>query len=469
MGAGVSGWRLAGTVSRLGHLGVVSGTALDAIFSRRLQDGDRDGQLRRALSGFPVPSMADRVLRTYFVPGGRPEGHPYLPIPMASASPSRDWLELNIVANFAEVFLAKEGHAGLVGVNYLEKVQLHLLPSLYGAMLAGVDYVLIGAGIPWQIPGVLDGLAQHEPVSYRLNVAGAAPDDDFRIRFDPGQVMGAVLPDLKRPRFLAIIASTTLATALLKRASGTIDGFVIEGPPAGGHNAPPRGVLQLDDRGEPVYGLRDHVEPESMKRFGVPFWLAGRYGDPERIREALTAGAAGVQVGTAFAFCAESGMEPEVKSRILEKVREGEAVVHTDPVASPAGFPFKVAELEGSLSDKAVGEIRPRRCDLGYLRQLFKKEDGSLGYRCPGEPVDSYVKKAGKVEETLGRKCLCNGLLATIGLPQTRSSGYVERPIVTTGTDLHQLVRFTSPSNLSYTAEDVIRFLLPEERAFDES
>jgi nitronate monooxygenase len=281
-------------------------------------------------------------------------------------------------------------------------------------------------------------------------------------------VLGVVLPELQRPRFLAIIASTTLAAALLKRATGRIDGFVVEGPLAGGHNAPPRGVLQLDDRGEPVYGLRDHVEPESMKRFGAPFWLAGCYGDPQRVRDALAAGAAGVQVGTAFAFCAESGLDQDLKSRILEKVREGAAVVHTDPVASPTGFPFKVAQLEGSLSDEAVGETRPRRCDLGYLRQLFKKEDGSLGYRCPGEPVDSYVKKGGKAEETLGRKCLCNGLLATIGLPQKRASGYVEKPIVTSGTGLRQLVRFMSQGGSSYTAEDVIRFLLPGELAFDE-
>ena len=76
MGAGVSSWRLARTVSCFGHLGVVSGTALDAIFMRRLQDGDRGGHVRRAVSGFPVPEMAERVLRTYLIPGGKPQGSP---------------------------------------------------------------------------------------------------------------------------------------------------------------------------------------------------------------------------------------------------------------------------------------------------------------------------------------------------------------------------------------------------------
>ena len=46
MGAGVSSWRLARVVSRLGQLGVVSGTALDQILVRRLQAGDPDGQVR---------------------------------------------------------------------------------------------------------------------------------------------------------------------------------------------------------------------------------------------------------------------------------------------------------------------------------------------------------------------------------------------------------------------------------------
>ena len=46
MGAGVSSWRLAQAVSQLGQLGVVSGTALDLIFARRLQDGDPGGHMR---------------------------------------------------------------------------------------------------------------------------------------------------------------------------------------------------------------------------------------------------------------------------------------------------------------------------------------------------------------------------------------------------------------------------------------
>ena len=42
---------------------------------------------------------------------------------------------------------------------------------------------------------------------------------------------------------------------------------------------------------------------------GLPFWLAGGYGSAEKLKEALAEGAAGIQVGTAFAFCDEFHIE----------------------------------------------------------------------------------------------------------------------------------------------------------------
>ena len=116
MGVGVSNWRLAQAVSKLGQLGVVSGTALDSVFVRRLADGDLGGYMRRG----------------------------------------------------------RQGHKNPVGINYLEKVQIPHLASIYGAMLAGVGYVLMGAGIPLHIPGVLGAFAAQQAAEYRLAVTGAA-------------------------------------------------------------------------------------------------------------------------------------------------------------------------------------------------------------------------------------------------------------------------------------------------------
>ena len=84
MGVGISHWRLARTVSKLGQLGVVSGTALDQILARRLQDGDPGGHMRRGLDQFPVTRMAAEVWDTYFIRGGKPACRAYKPVPMAS-------------------------------------------------------------------------------------------------------------------------------------------------------------------------------------------------------------------------------------------------------------------------------------------------------------------------------------------------------------------------------------------------
>lgn len=460
MGVGISNWHLAQTVSKLGQLGVVSGVALEVLLVRRLQDGDVGGHIERALQKFPFRDMARRVVEKYYIPGGKAADEPYATIPLHKKVGARTLHELCILGNFVEVFLAREGHDRPVGINYLEKIQLPHLPSIYGAMLAGAAYVVIGAGIPTMIPGVLDGLSRHEPVSYTLHVVGEDNGNSTLARFDPREFTGGDHPPLERPRFLPIIASNALATTMLRRSNGTIDGFVIEGPTAGGHNAPPRGKLQVNERGEPIYGERDAVNLEKIRELGLPFWAAGGSASAEKLREILDAGGAGIQVGTAFALCDESGMMEEYKRDLLRQTMAGTADVITDSLASPTGFPFKVASLNGSLSEQETYLSRTRICDLGYLRELYRKEDGKIGYRCASEPIDLYAAKGGDDSNTVGRKCICNSLVANAGYPQIRQDGLAEKPLLTCGDDLAEIARFVPEGQTSYTASDVIEKLL---------
>ena len=460
MGVAVSDWKLVSTVARTGQLGVLSGTGLDSVFVRRLQLGDAGGHIRRALAHFPVPAIANRILERYYIAGGKEPETPFRLAPIFTARPSIALQQLTVVANFVEVFLAKEGHNGAVGINLLEKVQLPNLSSLYGAMLAGVDYVCMGAGIPREIPGALDGLSRHEKVSLKLHVHGACDEDDYRCWFDPSAVIGSAALALRRPKFLAIVGAAALALALARNSSGRVDGFVLEGHVAGGHNAPPRGPLRLSRQGEPVYGPRDEPDLAKMRALGVPFWLAGSYDSPGRLREALDAGACGVQVGTAFAFSRESGFVAEVKSQVVDHALRGQAHVFTDPRVSPAGFPFKVVSRRDSLSNGLVYAARRRVCDLGYLRQPYKRQDGTLGYRCPAEPALDYLRKGGRADETVGRKCLCNALMASVGLAQVRNAGYVEQFLVTAGDCLRALSRFGATRRPSYSALEVMEYLL---------
>ena len=141
-------------------------------------------------------------------------------------------------------------------------------------------------------------------------------------------------------------------------------------------------------------------------------------------------------------------------------MRAGTLGVFTDPVASPTGFPFKVVQSPDSLAEQNVYDERPRVCNLGYLRSVYERDDGQLGYRCASEPVRSYIKKGGECAETEGRKCLCNALMANIGLPQHRPNGYVEKPLFTAGDDLPAVVRFLGQDRDNYTAAEVVQYLL---------
>ncbi|ADY26815.1 putative 2-nitropropane dioxygenase [Deinococcus proteolyticus MRP] len=464
MGVAISDWRLARAVATAGQLGIVSGTGIDSLLTRRLQDGDPDGSTRRALSHFPNPELAQRALDTYFLEGGRAEGQPYKRVPLPSVGRLNPAWELAIVGGFVETWLAKEGHSGQVGMNLLTKLQMHTIPPLLGAMLAGVDFVIMGAGIPRDIPAVLDNFAIGQAATIKLDVKGEPTDHSTRLTLDPAEygldLDSLGLSSLKRPNFLPIITSHVLAQTLARKASGSVEGFVIEAPTAGGHNAPPRGKMQLDDLGQPIYSERDLADLEQMRDLGLPFWLAGGSGSPEGLQHALSEGAAGIQVGTLFAYCTDSGMDDGLRREALTQIRAG-AGLRTDPLASPTGFPFKVVQLSHTLANAQLYAERTRICDIGYLREAYWEEvkdgkEGKIGLRCASEPIETYVRKGGSLEATVGRKCLCNGLMADAGFPQIQKGGEIELPLLTSGDDVVKLAHWQD----RFSAGEVIRYLL---------
>lgn len=452
MGVGVSGWRLASAVASCGELGVIAGIGLDEVFIRRLQLGDLGGHLRRALRQFPLQNVAKKILDKFFIENGKDEKTPFLTNSMMHPKMSEEREDLLVASSFAEVFLAKEGHNGAVGINIITKVQTDSLYMLYGCMLADVDYVIMGAGIPKDIPEILDELSEHKPVALKLVVSGDKPEDDFKMKFDPARYRQT--SRLKRPNFLAIISSNVLAMALLKKAGNSkIDGFVVERHIAAGHNAPPRAEGAFNDKGEPVYTEKDEVDLEKLKKLGLPFWIGGGYSIKGKLKEAVEKGAYGIQSGTPFVLCKESEISDELKEAVYNSAKE----VFTDPCASPTGFPFKVVQLQGTLSEKSVYEARPRNCNLGHLRERYRRADGTLGFRCPAEPVKDYIAKGGEEKDTVNSKCLCNALLANIGKGSIYKDGYVERALITAGDILSaQDYDFIKPGIL---AEEVVAYL----------
>lgn len=436
-------------------LGTVSCVAAERVMARILQSGDPGGHFRRALEHFPFSGIAERLIEQYFVAGGIPANQKFKPVSAFNLRPRPDLIELTVAASFAFVWLAKEEQTDPISMNLLEKIQIPLIYQIFGAMLAGVDCVTMGAGITLQIPGVLDALSKGESPSYRVLVQGSKEGTET-ISFNPRVFFNARLPEMKRPDFLPIVSTDVLASLMAKRLpAGSIQGFVIEQPIAGGHNAPPRGKTILNANGEPVYGPRDEVAFDKLRDLGIPFWIGGGFASPESLAKAQALGAAGIQAGSIFALCEDSGMSSSFRKEIRRLGYLGKLMVRTDPAASPTGFPFKVVQLSGTQSDPAVYEARKRVCDLGALIIPYQRNDGTVGFRCSGEPVNDYLRKGGKLEDTADSRCLCNGLLSAAGFGNPD-----ELPIFTLGDDVGFLHHLMSDEHSSYTAKDAIAYLL---------
>ena len=458
MGVAVSSWRLARRVAQLGEFGVVSGTGIDTVVVRELQQGDPHERLR-ALQAYPDQEIVDYLIGRFFVEGGIGENIRYKLLPMHRYKPTIRSQRVLSAAAFSEVFRAREGHHGLIGINLLGKLKRYSLPCIYGAMLAGVDAVLIGAGIPIEEAEQLLLLAAGEKARLRLDVdtsKASDPKASYYYELDPADLVPHP-PQMRCPMFFPIIALDTLARILDKKlAAGLIAGFIIEGPVSGGHNAPPRSKT-YDADSNPVYDERDVANLDQVAALGYPFYLAGGYGSPEKLKEALEQGATGIQVGSLFSLANESGYPMAYKRTLIKKIHEGATSVRTDGRISSTGFPFKVLEVEGTLGIPQLYKERTRICDLGYLQQAYVDGKERLQVRCPAEPVATYVDKGGNVEDTERRGCLCNALMANIGLGQLQKGGR-ERQLFTAGDDLVNLP-LGSVDHPSYTAEDVIRYL----------
>jgi NAD(P)H-dependent flavin oxidoreductase YrpB (nitropropane dioxygenase family) len=245
MGVYVSNWRLAKAVAAArpgATAGTVSGTALDVVYVRLLQLGDPGGHARRALAAFDNAfgtGIGQTICERYFIDGGKAPDARFKSTPMqiiraqalavrgSSSAPAavplhlpEEVVELLITTGFAEVWLAKEGHQGNIFINFVNKIELPLMYVLYGAMLAGVDGVVVGAGNPDGLPARCSQLAHHAAVTKQLPVLYQEAGEAFTLTVDPQQLYNGAFTKnpLKRPAFLTLVALDGLVQALAASA-----------------------------------------------------------------------------------------------------------------------------------------------------------------------------------------------------------------------------------------------------------
>jgi nitronate monooxygenase len=448
MGVNISDWFLARILAMLGQIGIVSGVALDRVMARILQLGGEEARIIiEVLKDFPFPKVAEKIVNKY-------HNKPHATVQRCTLNPSRESIELIVCANWVWITLAKRDHlgrehGGKVGINYLTKIGPPLPYAVYGAMLARANIITMGAGIPRSTPGIIEAYLKGETATNNIPIVGGK---DLEMSFNPCEFFDTKTRILERPKFFPIVSGHTLAMYLVKKLAGKIDCIVIENESAGGHNSPPRNGKN--------YGEEDKVDIEKIRKLDIPFYLAGSYAHPGKLLEAENLGASGVQIGTALACCAQSGMMASLRDKVCRSIFNGKQVVTTDMVASPTGYPFQVAEVDGTVSDDTTYSNRTRTCIHGVLETLYMvSPDGNeLGHRCPSGPINTFHSRGGKIEDAAGKKCLCAGLLETAGLKIEGEES--ESPIITLGKDLSTVRRLMRNEYSTYSAEDVVRYVL---------
>ncbi len=333
MGVGISLFPLASAVSREGGLGIISSAGLDRIASKR--------------KGKRVNSYE---------------------------------------AAFEEVSFAREAGGKHVGINIMVALARDYRESVKGAIDAGADVIISGAGLPLDLPLI-------------------HPSKDT-----------ALIPIVSSARALEIVCRKW------EKAGRRPDAAVLEGPLAGGHLG--FRTEELDRGSNQLENLLPAVKDIALAHGDFPVIVAGGIYSHTDIAGFLRMGASGVQMGTRFLATVESGASHEYKQAVVA-AKEEDIMVVQNP-GSPCGLPFRVLR-QSPMFVSALKRLRAPKCDKGYVLQ--KDSSGNFTRCAAKQDNGSYF-------------CICNGLLSSAG------HNPEEEPLFTAGTNACKIDKILSVHDL---------------------
>ena len=301
MGVGVSAHRLAGSVAALGAMGTISSVDL-----RRLH-----------------PDLMERTRE--LAPGAA-----------ATAAAKATINEANLEALEREIRAARvlAGGHGLLAINVMRAVSEYG-PSVSRALECGIDAVVVGAGLPLDLPDLA--------------------------RDHPQALLVPILSDAR---------GVQLVVRKWERKKRMPDAIVIEHPRlAGGH----LGAAKVEDLNDPRFEF-ENVIPQALEflraaglEASVPLIAAGGIRCFEDIARVQALGAAAVQVGTPFAVTQECDADPAFK-RVLAEAGDDDMVEFTSVAGLPARAvltPWLRNYLAAEAKLQSVAHVKPR-CTLAF-------------------------------------------------------------------------------------------------------
>ena len=292
MGIGVSAKRLAGAVAALGGVGTISSV-----------------DLRR--------HHPDLMERTQGLPPGD------------AARVGIDAANLEALEREIRAARVNAQGRGLLAINVMRAVSEYG-PSITRALECGIDAVVVGAGLPLDLPD----LAKDHPKA-------------------------ALIPILSDARGIQLIVKKW------ERKKRLPDAIVIEHPRlAGGH----LGAARIADLNDPRFDF-ENVIPQTMEFLraagiegSIPLIVAGGIRTHADISRLQSMGAAGVQLGTPFAVTEEGDAHPEFK-RVLAEASDDDMQEFTSVAGLPAravGTPWLKTYLKIEDRLQAVAHVKSR-------------------------------------------------------------------------------------------------------------
>lgn len=417
MGAGVSRYWLSRKAARLGALGIVSSVGLRTIIVEAVRRGDK--QVIAMAKTFPFAQHRDELLS--FASGGFRHRRA---VPQDGyGDVGKLAARLTVISTFIEVSLAKKGHHGKIGINVMWKLSTSVLPTILGALLAGVDALICGAGVPMELEEIVDSIRAGKTELSFDPLYGTTTPVSFEFNREVVEYLRGCR--YRRPKLIPILSNYAFCRKIVKKWRIPPDFIILEDWKAGGHNQNPRNKVEHSDVSDGIETYFDEV-----LTLGVRVVVAGGFeygGNRTDFLYWRRRGAWGIQVGSRFALCKESGWDRKWRDLIIQMNRRGETVIMTDHEASPTGFAIKVVVVPGTLSDPEVYNRRERSCLYGCLRRGHTFVDPETGETrttliCPAMPLSMYQRLCpDKTREECLKECggqvvcLCSALLATIG------------------------------------------------------
>jgi nitronate monooxygenase len=277
-----------------------------------------------------------------------------------------------------------EGHLAVNFMGVLSNVD----DLIATAIREGIKLVVFGAGLPTKLPALVN---------------------DSSVNLVP------------------IVSSARVAELILrvwdKHYGRTADGFILEGPLAGGHLG-----FSKDQLSRPEEFSLDRLLPDLLgvlrgyeDKYGrkIPVVAAGGIFDAQDIARMLRLGASGVQMATRFVCTMECGVSPEFKQAYLDA--EEEDIVIID---SPVGMPGR------AIRNKFLREVEAR---------------GNLPIRCPYRCLTAC-----KVEKA--KYCIALALLNSY-------FGDVDHGLIFCGQNAYRVKRILTVKELIYELLSELRTL----------